>query len=354
MRRRRVFLATAAAGALSLAGRAPARDRETIGISMPTKLSTRWISDGNRLVKALTDRDYKADLQYADNDVPSQLAQIDRMIAANVKMLVISAIDGTSLSAQLKRAADSGIKVIAYDRLIRGSMNVDYYTSFDNLQVGVLQASAIVEKLGLRYRPGPCTIELFGGSPDDNNAYFFYDGAMSILKPYLESGKLVLRSRQMGMDRIGTLRWEGVAAKARMHELLRTYYRDTRVDAVLSPYDGLSIGILAALKEAGYGAPAKPYPIVTGQDAEIASVKSILRGEQSTTVFKDTRLLAKITADMIDAIVSGKQPLINNYDTYDNGLKIVPSCLLEPVSVDITNWRAVLIDSGYYAESQIQ
>jgi putative multiple sugar transport system substrate-binding protein len=336
------------------AGHAGAQDKGTIGVSMPTKSSARWISDGDSMVKVLKEKGYKADLQYAEDDIPNQLAQVENMITKQVKVLVIAAIDGTTLSDALQKAADKGIKVIAYDRLIKGSKNVDYYATFDNFQVGVLQANSIVDKLGLKQGKGPFNIELFGGSPDDNNAFFFYDGALSVLKPYLDSGKLVVRSKQMGMDKVGTLRWDGAVAQARMDNLLSAFYGNARVDAVLSPYDGLSIGILSSLKGVGYGTPKQPMPVVTGQDAEVPSVKSMLRGEQSSTVFKDTRELAKVTANMIDAMLSGKKPEINDTKTYNNGVKIVPSYLLKPVSVDASNWKEVLIGSGYYKEAQIK
>jgi putative multiple sugar transport system substrate-binding protein len=343
-----------ATSALMFGSAAQAQDKGTVGVSMPTKSSARWISDGNSMVKSLTDKGYKADLQYADDDIPNQLAQVENMITKKVKVLVIAAIDGTTLSNALQKAADAGIKVIAYDRLIKGSKNVDYYATFDNFQVGVIQATSIVDKLGLKSGKGPFNIELFGGSPDDNNAFFFYDGAMSVLKPYLDSGKLVVRSKQMGMDKVGTLRWDGAVAQARMDNLLSAFYGNARVDAVLSPYDGLSIGILSSLKGVGYGTPKQPIPIVSGQDAEVASVKSMLRGEQSSTVFKDTRELAKVTVNMIDAVLSGKQPEINDTKTYNNGVKVVPSYLLKPVSVDVSNWKPILIDSGYYKEAQIK
>jgi len=343
-----------AAVALVAGGPAQAQDKGTVGVSMPTKSSARWISDGDSMVKSLKEKGYKADLQYADDDIPNQLAQVENMITKKVKVLVIAAIDGTTLSNALQKAADNGIKVIAYDRLIRGSKNVDYYATFDNFQVGVLQANSIVDKLGLKQGKGPFNIELFGGSPDDNNAFFFYDGAMSVLKPYLDSGKLVVRSKQMGMDKVGTLRWDGAVAQARMDNLLSAYYGNARVDAVLSPYDGLSIGILSSLKGVGYGTPKQPMPVVTGQDAEVPSVKSILRNEQTSTVFKDTRELAKVTVNMIDEMLSGKKVDINDTKTYNNGVKIVPSYLLKPVGVDVSNWKPVLIDSGYYKESQIR
>lgn len=354
MQRRTTLLATLGLAAATWMLPAAAQDKGTVGISMPTKSSARWIADGDNMVKVFKEKGYKTDLQYADDDIPNQLAQVENMITKGVKVLIIAAIDGTTLSGALQKAADKGVKVIAYDRLIRGSKNVDYYTTFDNFQVGVLQAGSIVDKLGLKAGKGPFNIELFGGSPDDNNAFFFYDGAMSVLKPYIDSGKLVVRSKQMGMDKVGTLRWDGAVAQARMDNLLSAFYGKDKVHAVLSPYDGLSIGILSSLKGVGYCTKEQPCPVVSGQDAEIPSVKSMIKGEQYSTVFKDTRDLAKVTANLVDAVLAGKQPEINDTKTYNNGVKVVPSYLLKPVAVDASNWKKILVDSGYYKESQLK
>lgn len=328
---------------------------ETVGISMPTKSSARWISDGNSMVKEFTAAGYKTDLQYAEDDIPNQLAQIENMITKGVDVLVIAAIDGKSLSNALEDAAAAHIKVIAYDRLIRDSGNVDYYATFDNFKVGVEQATSLVKGLKERFPDvKPWNVELFGGSPDDNNAFFFYDGAMSVLQPMIDSGEIVIGSGQTGMDKVGTLRWDGAVAQSRMDNLLSANYTDKQVQGVLSPYDGLSIGILSSLKGVGYGSGDLKMPVVTGQDAEVPSVKSILAGEQYSTIFKDTRELAKVTVGMVDAILKGNQPQINDTKTYNNGVKVVPSFLLEPVSVDATNWEDVLIGSGYYTKDQIQ
>ena len=353
MKLTKTFMTMLTAGMLALSSQAIAADKGTIGISMPTKSSARWIADGDNMVKVFKEMGYEADLQYAEDDIPNQLAQIENMVTKGVKVLVIAAIDGTTLSAILQQAHDSGIKVIAYDRLIRDSGNVDYYATFDNFQVGVIQATSIVDGLGLKDGKGPFNIELFGGSPDDNNAYFFYNGSMSVLQPYIDSGKLKVQSGQMGMDKVGTLRWDGAVAQARMDNLLSAYYGDKRVDAVLSPYDGLSIGILSSLKGVGYGSADQPMPIVTGQDAEVPSIKSMIAGEQYSTVFKDTRDLAKVAAQMADAVLSGKEPEVNDTKTYNNGIKVVPSYLLKPVLVTRDNWKDILIKSGYYKEEQI-
>lgn len=348
------LFALALAGFAGATSDAFAQTKPTIGIAMPTKSSARWIDDGNNMVKVLKERGYGTDLQYADDDIPNQLSQVENMVTKGAKVLVIAAIDGTTLSDALKQAKAQGITVIAYDRLIRDTPNVDYYATFDNFQVGVLQASSIVNGLGLKDGKGPFNIELFGGSPDDNNAYFFYDGAMSVLKPYIDSGKLVVGSGQTGMGKVATLRWDPATAQARMDNLLSAFYGKKRVDAVLSPYDGLSIGIISSLKGVGYGSKDQPMPFISGQDAEVASVKAMLRGEQYSTIFKDTRDLAKVTADMVDAVLSKKEVTVNDSKTYNNGVKVVPSYLLKPVVVDKTNWEKVLIDSGYYKKSQFE
>jgi putative multiple sugar transport system substrate-binding protein len=333
-------------------GGAFAQGKGTVGIAMPTKSSARWIDDGNNMVKVLKERGYGTDLQYAEDDIPNQLSQVENMVTKGHKALVIAAIDGTTLSNVLANAKAAGIIVIAYDRLIRDTPNVDYYATFDNFQVGVLQAQSIEQGLGLKEGKGPFNIELFGGSPDDNNAYFFYNGAMSVLKPYIDSGKLVVVSGQMGMEKVATLRWDGATAQARMDNLLSAFYGRKRVDAVLSPYDGLSIGIISSLKGVGYGSGDQPMPIISGQDAEVPSIKAIMRGDQYATIFKDTRDLARVAADMVDTALAGKKVEVNDTKTYDNGVKVVPSYLLGPVVVYKSNWEKVLIDSGYYKRAQ--
>lgn len=355
MKALKLLMTAVTVGAIALSGQAFAQDKGKIGIAMPTQSSLRWISDGNELKAALEAKGYSVDLQYAEDDIPNQLAQIENMVTGGVKALVIASIDGTTLSAVLQQAADQGIKVIAYDRLIRESGNVDYYTTFDNFQVGVLQANSLVKGLKERFPDvKPWNVELFGGSPDDNNAFFFYDGAMSVIQPLIDSGDIVIKSGQMGMDTVGTLRWDGAVAQARMDNLLSANYTDAQVHGVLAPYDGLSRGIISSLRGVGYGSGDLPWPIVTGQDAETPSVKAIIAGEQYSTVFKDTRELAKVTADLVDAAVSGGTPEINDTETYDNGVKVVPSYLLTPYDVDVTNYEELVVGSGYIKAEDLQ
>jgi putative multiple sugar transport system substrate-binding protein len=341
--------------ALSAAASAYAQDKGTIGISMPEQTTLRWNSDGAELKSALEAKGYTVDLQYAGDDIPNQLAQIENMITKGSKALIIAALDGTTLSAALEQAGASGIKVIAYDRLIRDTANVDYYTTFDNFQVGVLQANSILKGLGYPENKGPFNIELFGGSPDDNNAFFFYDGAMSVLQPAIDAGDLVVKSGQTGMDKVGTLRWDGATAQARMDNLLSAFYSDgSKVDAVLAPNDGVARGILSSLKGIGYGSGDLSYPIISGQDAEVPSVKAIIAGEQYSTIYKDTRELARVTADLVDSVLSGSTPEGLDTTTYDNGVKVVPSLLLTPYEVDATNYKELVVDSGYIKEADLQ
>jgi putative multiple sugar transport system substrate-binding protein len=348
------FAACSGSGA-STAPSAAAGDGGLVGIAMPTKSSARWIADGDNLVASLTDLGYETDLQYAEDDIPTQLNQIENMITKGAKVLVIAAIDGTTLADTLQKAADAGIKVFAYDRLIRESPNVDYYAAFDNYDVGVAQAGSIIDELDLNNAAGPFNLELFAGSPDDNNAGFFFNGAIDTLQPFIDSGKLVVVSGETKFpEQVGTLRWDGATAQARMDNILATYYADKRVDAVLSPYDGISRGIIASLKQVGYYSADKPGPVVTGQDAELPSVKSILAGEQTSTVFKDTRTLAAQVAKMVDQFLAGETVEVNDTETYDNGVEVVPSYLLPVVSVTKDNVTQELVDTGYYTAEEVQ
>lgn len=355
-RRASLALATALATVLALpAVPVMAQDKGTIGIAMPTQSSSRWISDGNSMVEQFEAAGYRTVLQYAEDDIPTQLNQVENMITQGVSALVIAAIDGTTLSNALENAEASGIPIIAYDRLIRESGAVDYYATFDNFQVGVLQAESLVQCLNERFADGkPWNVELFGGSPDDNNAFFFYNGAMSVLQPLIDAGDIVIPSGQMGMDVVGTLRWDGAVAQARMDNLLSANYGDKTLHGALSPYDGLSIGILSSVKGVGYGSGDLAMPCVTGQDAEVPSVKSMMAGEQYSTIFKDTRELARVTVGMVDALLSGGEPEINDTTTYDNGVMVVPSYLLKPVTVNVDDIQSTLVDSGYYTADQLQ
>ena len=333
-----------------------------VGVAMPTKVSERWIKDGDAVKSDLEKLGYKVDLEYADNKIPQQVLQVSNMITKGAKILIVASIDGGSLSDQLDAAAKAGIQVISYDRLLTGSKNVNYYVSFDNYKVGVDQATSLLTGLGLvdadgkkTDKKGPLNVELFAGSPDDNNATFFFNGAIDTLKPYIADGSIVVKSGQTGFTQVATLQWDPATAKARMQNLIAKSYSDgANVDGVLSPYDGLSIGIISALQGAGYGTSAKPLPVITGQDAEAASVKSIIAGQQYSTIYKDTRKLADQAAVMANDILTGKKPETNDDKTYNNKVITVPTYLFQPTVVTKANYQKVLIDSGYYTPSQLQ
>jgi putative multiple sugar transport system substrate-binding protein len=364
-RRRTAIVAGAAALALTLAacgqdsegGSEPERDPEseggTVGIAMPTRSSERWIDDGENMVRQFEEAGYETDLQYGEDSIETQISQVENMIAQGVDLLVIAAIDGASLGNVLQQAADSGIPVVAYDRLLMETENVDCYATFDNIRVGELQGQYIVDALGLTEGGDESyNLELFAGSPDDNNTRYFFQGAMNVLQPYLDSGQLVVRSGQTDLSAITTERWSGSEAQDRMDDLLTADYRTERLDAVLSPYDGISLGIIAAVKNVGYGTADQPFPVVTGQDAELASVQSIIAGEQAQTVFKDTRDLAAQAVAMGDALLHGESCEANDTETYDNGVKVVPAYLLDPVSIDAENWQ-LLVDEGYHTAEEL-
>jgi putative multiple sugar transport system substrate-binding protein len=326
----------------------------TIGIAMPTQSSPRWITDGKSIVKDLQANGYKANLVYGGNSPATQVSQIENLITQGVSALIIAAIDNKSLNKVLQQAADAHIPVISYDRLILGTKNVDYYASFDNEQVGRLQARYIIDKLGLEDGAGPFNIELFAGSGDDNNTKYFFSGAIHLLQPFLDSKQLVVRSGQTALKQVTTLRWDGPTAQKRMDDILATSYQSRKVDAILTPYDGISLGVLAALKSDDYGSGGKPLPVITGQDAELPSIKSIIGGQQAQTVYKDSRLLAEVASTMVQDLLNGRKPKVNNTGSYDNGSKVVPAYLLQPINVDKSNYDSVLVGAGYYTEAELR
>ena len=328
-----------------------------VGVLMPTKDLQRWNQDGDNMKSALEAKGYEVDLQYASNDVATQVEQIENLITKGVDVLVVASIDGSALANVLESAKAEGILVIAYDRLIMDTPNIDYYATFDNEMVGTIQGNYIVETLGLdKGEMGPFTMEVFVGSPDDNNARLFNKGALDVLTPYMDSGVLVVKSGE-GMKNedwtsIGILGWKSESAQERMDNLLTTYYADENIDVVLSPNDSLAQGISASLDAAGYGTEDKPFPVLTGQDCDVNSMKNILAGKQSMSIFKDTRDLAARTVTMVDQYLAGET--VETNATYDNNVFEVPSYLCTPVFADINNYKELLIDSGYYTEDQLQ
>jgi putative multiple sugar transport system substrate-binding protein len=325
-----------------------------VGILMPTRSSGRWASDGQLIASSLTALGRQTDLEFAEEDIPVQVEQIDRMIARGARVLVVAALDGTTLTDILLKAGAANIRVIAYGTFIMESPAVDYYVTFDSFKAGVLQAQSIETRLGLGTGTGPFNIELFAGDPDDIDAEIMFMGAMSVLQPYIDKGKLVVRSGQTKLGQVATIHFDPADAGARMETIANSNYENDRIDAILSPSDSMSQAIVASLKAGGYYSAASPAPVITGLGAEAPSIKSILAGEQTSTVFEDSRLLAAQAATMANQILGGGSVDTNDTKTYDNGAKIVPSFLVDPVGVDRANVQKELVDSGYYEASDLR
>ena len=330
-----------------------------IGIAMPTKSLERWNNDGAHLEELLKKAGYTTSLQYADNKVDQQITQLQNMINQNPKVIVVASIDGTALGPVLAQAKAKKISVIAYDRLINGTADVDYYATFDNYKVGQLQGQFIETKLGLKDGKGPFNLETFAGSPDDNNAKFFFSGAWDVLKPYVDKGQLVVPSGKAPASdadwtKIGIQSWKSETAQSEMDNRLNSYYQDKKVNVVLSPNDSLALGIEQSLDSQGYKVGGD-WPIVTGQDADKANVKNMIAGKQSMTVWKDTRTLGDQVAKMVDQIVKGETVTVNDEKTYDNGKKVVPTYLLPPqvVTNDKADITKSLVDSGFYKAADL-
>lgn len=322
-----------------------------IGVAMPTKDLQRWNQDGANMKEQLEAAGYQVDLQYASNDIQTQVSQIENMIQNGCQALVIASIDGDSLGTVLAQAKEKNIPVIAYDRLIMNSDAVSYYATFDNYMVGTIQGTYLRDKLDLDNAAGPFNIELITGDPGDNNARFFFGGAMDILQPYIDAGKLVVQSGQTSFEQCATANWDTATAQSRFDAIIASNYADgTQLDAVLASNDSTALGVANSLAANYTG----KYPLLTGQDCDIASVKNIIAGTQSMSIFKDTRTLAEQVVKMVDAIMKGGEVPVNDTETYDNGTGIIPSYLCEPVFADIDNYKALLIDSGYYTEDQLQ
>jgi putative multiple sugar transport system substrate-binding protein len=356
--RRGLLYGSAGVAAVSVAGCGEGEDPTRLtgftGIALPTTGSNRWVIEGADLEARLQGFGYRTILEYGEDDIPTQIEQIQDMVDQGVEFLVIGAIGNTSLGEVLGRAKNRGVTVISYDRLILETPDVDYYASFNNYEVGVLQARHIIERLNLEESEGPFNIELFSGALDDNNSQYFFLGGLDTLETYIYQNKVVIPSGQTEQTPTATERWDRKVARTRMTELLDEFYEDTELHAVLSPYDGISRGVVEALVDAGYEPGSDDFPVVTGQDAEPLSLKHIKDGTgQSETVFKDTRLLAEVAANMVKSIVDGKEPEVNDLGSYDNGFKFVRSYLLTPVDVTAENYQEKIVDTEYLTEEDI-
>lgn len=324
-----------------------------IGIALPTQSLQRWSQDGSNMKAQFEESGYNVDLEYANDDIETQIQQIQNMIIRGCNIIIIGSIDGTKITDIIKEAADNNIKIISYDRLIMNSDDIDYYATFDNYMVGTIQGQYIVDKLGLQSNKGPFNLEICAGSPDDNNATFFYNGAMEKLQPYIDSGVLNVKSGQISFSDTATQSWDTNTAMTRMEKIIAMYEENEKIDAVLSSNDSCAMGVIRAFEKAGYGTPDKPFPVLTGQDCDKLSVSEILKDKQSMSIFKDTRTLATKVVEMTESLLKGEEVEVNDTESYNNGKKVVPSYLCEPVYADKNNYKEILIDSGYYKESDI-
>ncbi len=326
-------------------------DAQKVGVSMPTKDLQRWNQDGENMKKLFEEAGYEVDLQFASNDVQQQLNQVTNMINTGCEVIVVSAIEGSSLGSALDLAKEKNIPVIAYDRLLMDNEWVSYYATFDNYMVGTVQGTYVKEALDLDNAEGPFYMEITAGDPGDNNANYFYSGAMDVLNPYIESGKIIVKSGQTAFNDVATPTWKTEVAQTRASSILSSFYADgSNIDVWLCSNDSTAMGVINALEDSYDG----DWPIITGQDCDISNVKKMIEGKQSMSVFKDTRTLAAQVVKMAGQILAGEEVDVNDTETYDNHVIVVPSFLCEPVFGDANNYVELLIDSGYYTEDQLK
>ena len=335
----------------SLCAISASAEGETVGVAMPTKDLQRWNQDGENMKNLLEEAGYKVDLQFASNDVQQQLNQVTNMINSGCSVIVIAAIEGSSLGSALDLAKEKGIPVIAYDRLLMESDAVSYYATFDNYMVGTKQGTYVKEALDLENAEGPFNLEITAGDPGDNNARYFYQGAIDVLQPYLDEGKLVVKSGQIDFNDVATPTWKTEVAQQRASSILSSFYADgSDIDVWLCSNDSTALGVTNALEDAYDG----EWPVITGQDCDISNVKNMIAGKQSMSVFKDTRTLAAQVVKMVGQILAGEEVDVNDTETYDNNVIVVPSYLCEPVFADVNNYEELLLDSGYYTADQLK
>ena len=354
MTKKIVSIVLAAATVLSISAPVFAEEAQTVGILMPTQSSERWINDGANMKAQLEEKGYKVELQYAEDDTAMQVSQLENYIAKDVDCLVIAAIDSGVLVNAEAQAKEAGIPIIAYDRLLMDTDAISYYATFDNKGVGTVIAQYIKDTKDLeaaRAAGESYTLEFFMGSPDDNNALFLYNGIMEVLGEYLEDGTLVCKSGKTSFEDTCILRWSQETAQANCENVLTAFYADEDLDIACTAFDGFAYGCKAALLGAGY--TEENWPLVTGQDAEVMATKNIIAGTQTMSIYKDTRLLASKAVTMVDAVLQGTEPEINDTEQYNNGVITVPTYMCTPIAVDQANYKEILIDGGYYTEEQL-
>lgn len=329
---------------------------KTIGICLTSQALARTVLDSIYLTEDLEAMGYSVDIVYSEQDAAVQATQFETFVSRGVDGIIISPSDGTALSNAVEVAAENDVPVMVYDALIMNSEYVKYYATDDLYAVGATQGGYIVEALGLADGNGPFNLEIFSGSMTDNNATYFFDGAMDQLNPYIENGQLVVRSGQVDRNSTGTEKWSATVAQTRADALLSTYYSDgEHLDAVLTQNDDLATGVIAACKSAGYGTESNPLPITTGQDCNVSAIISIINGEQTSTVFKNIKELAEAASIGIDNLVHGEEP---NWDPemvgiYNNNVVDVETYQVRPLLLTKDNWYELIVESGFYTADDL-
>lgn len=326
---------------------------DKVGVSLTSRSSERWLRDGKQLEKDLTDAGYKVDLQYAEGVPQNQIQIIENMITAGCKAIIVAPVDNGSLSSVFATAKEQGVVVINYDLGHVGTSDIDYFVGFDNSKVGVMQANTIIKELELdKGAEGPFNIELIAGSLDEANCYYYFEGAMETLQPYIDEGKLVVKSGQTTIEQVTVIGWKHELLVSRLDNIITTFYSDgSRVDAILCPADGLANVTSTCLQEKGYGENDLPLPVITGNDATLAVLKLIAKEKVTMSVFKDSSLLSKACVDILDALAKGEEPEVNA--TYTPDVYEIPTIFAPMAPVDADNLDEILIDSGLYTREQI-
>ncbi len=337
---------------------APAESKLAVGIVLPTKDEPRWIQDETRFKEALTKAGYDVEILFSQGDSAKEKANVEALITKGVKVLIICPQDGTAAAAAAEAARQAGVKVISYDRLIRDTDAVDYYVTFDSIAVGEAQGQYLVDHAKGTGLP----LYIYAGDSADNNAFLFFEGAWNVLQPKIADGTFVLKNsaeaialqdkatltRDEMAKIIGpiTTKWDFNTAKGLAEANLTSTTAADKGDVfILAPNDGTARNIADAFAA---DKDVKSY-VVTGQDAEKASVQYIIDGKQSMTVLKDVRTLVSDAIAAAIAFLEGKVPEQTN--TYDNGKFQVPAKPSVVVSVDKSNVKAAVIDSGYWPAS---
>jgi len=333
-----------------LSGCSKGSKQNLVGIFLPTKEQPIWPAFGESLEKGFKDAGFEVITEFAEDVVERQISQIENAITKGAKYIIVSGVDSYALSDVCKKAKEAGATVIACDRLIMNSKDVDYYVTFDMIRLGEIQGESIVEALDLKSGKGPFNLEIFSGSPDDNNCVPFYTGLMNVIKPYIDNGQLVVKSGQVDLSVTATLKWDSALAQARMDNILGAYYTDDKIDAVYCMADCLALGVISSLSSFGYGKGDLPFPVITGQDCEPTAIKSIIDGKQTMTVFLDPKQLTDRMLTVVNKMEKGEE--ITPDTTYNNGVFDVPTILYDPIKIDKDNYT-VLIDYGFYTKEDL-